>query len=225
MRVKYPAMMLAAVLVAAQGCFLHKSKASAPAEAAVAQASPEATPAPQNAGARIQIVYTHKGDYLRSLTVTKFFGATEIAGHARSQGQVAVVRFEGGEPVWQIKAAPGIGSLLSHLPGVNEDHKFAVGTVAYGVLPKNFVKVQPAQGDPEPLEPGRYYIFEAKRAVGDTSYEAIHVAPDGTIEGFAAQPLIGTSYELCCSVPPDFASPAPSPGDSTPDSGGDTGAP
>lgn len=203
-------MLLAAALFAAQGCFLHNSKKPAAAPE-LAKASPRPTPAPQSSGAKIQIDYTHKGDYLRSLTVTKFYGAKEISSRPGGGGRLTVVRFEGGEPVWQIKAERGIDSLLGHLPGIGDNRKFAPAQVTYGVLPKNFVKVQPAQGAPEPLETGRYYIFKVKRAKGDTSYEAIHVDQDGTIEGYAAQPLISRSYELCCSVSPAFLIAAPNP--------------
>lgn len=168
------------------------------------QASPEATPGP---GAKIQILYTHQGDYLTSLTVTKFSGASILRTRPGSNGRVSMVRFDGGEPVWKIEVNRGLSPLLSPLPGVDENRKFAVSEVTYGVLPQHFFKSLPELGDPEPLQAGFYYIFSVSRAVGPPSYQAVYVTPDGSIEGYDAQPLIGNSYEVCCSLSADFANP------------------
>jgi hypothetical protein len=136
--------------------------------------------------------------------------------HAERTGAV-LVRFEGGEPVWEIAADRGMSiSVLGHMPGVDESKKFALGEVTYGVLPKHFVKVEPDNSDPEPLETGKYYIFTVRRGSGSIVYQAVHVADDGSVEAYDAQPRAGTSYELCCDVPSDFAN-------SSPPAGGDNG--
>jgi hypothetical protein len=171
-----------------------------------AQASPAATP---SAGAKIQILYTHRGDYLTSLTVTKYSTAAILRNRPSPNGTVSMVRFDGGEPVWKIEVNRGFSPLLSPLPGMDENKKFAVTEISYGDLPAHFMKDLPTLGDPEPLQPGFYYIFSVVRAVGPPSYQAVFVTPDGAIEGYDAQPLIGSSYEICCSVAPDFAGPAP----------------
>jgi hypothetical protein len=141
-----------------------------------------------------------------------------------------VVRFEGGEPVWEIAVDRGLsGSLLGHVPGVAENKKFALTGVTYGNVPKNFTKEEPENSDPEPLEQGKYYIFTVRRATGTVSYQAVHITMDGVIQSYDAQPRIGTSYELCCNVAADFASTADisgasgGAGDDTGGAGGDTG--
>jgi hypothetical protein len=104
------------------------------------------------------------------------------------------------------------GSVLQHMPGVEENRRFALSEVTYGVLPKNFVKVEPDNSDPEPLETGKYYIFTVRRGFGSIDYQAIHISDDGSIEDYEAQPRVGTSYELCCGLSPDFATSAPEAG-------------
>ena len=96
--------------------------------------------------------------------------------------------------------------MLGHVPGVDESKKFALSEVTYGVVPKNFTRREPENSDPEPLETGKYYIFTVRRGTGSIDYQAIHVADDGTIQGYDAQPRAGTSYALCCNVASDFAS-------------------
>lgn len=169
--------------------------------------TPEPTAAPPSV--TVHLSYAHKGDYLQSLAVAKFASAALLPSHGEKAG-ASLVRFEGGEPVWEIAADRGVsGSLLGHMPGVKENKKFALTEVTYGVVPKRFSREQPENSDPEPLEPGKYYIFTVKRASGTTDYQAVHITEDGTIESYDAQPRVGTSYLLCCDVAPDFASPAP----------------
>jgi hypothetical protein len=213
----------AAALLAATACSLRRHLPGAPAAAATeaaaedqTQPSPAATPAP---GAKIQILYTHRDDYLSTLTVTKYSGATIIRVRPSHNGQVSVVRFQGGEPVWKIEVNRGFTPLLSPLPGLDANKKFAPTEVTYGTLPQHFIKDLPALGDPEPLQPGFYYVFSVERAVGQSSYQAVYVTPEGAIEGYDAQPLIGTSYELCCSISPDFAGSTPAVDQAAPDPG------
>ncbi len=180
------------------------TEAAAQASQDAAQASPQATPGPSTV--TVHIGYARRGDYLEALSVDKFASATLIPAHEEKSG-VALVRFEGGEPVWSIAADRGVsGSLLGHVPGVDENRKFAVTEVTYGVVPRNFAKEQPENSDPEPLETGKYYVFTVRRASGSVDYQAVHVADDGTIEDYEAQPRVGTSYALCCNVAADFAS-------------------
>ena len=185
--------------------------------------SPEATPAPPSL--TVHIGYAHRNDYLESLSVAKFASASQISTRGLKSGS-EVMRFEGGEPVWEIAADRGLsGSLLGHVPGVAENKKFAITGVTYGTQPKNFSKEVPENSDPEPLEQGKYYIFTVRRATGTDSYQAVHITMDGTIESYDAQPRVGTSYELCCDVAPDFASAidSDSNGDAAGAGGGDTG--
>jgi hypothetical protein len=164
----------------------------------------QATPTPP--AVTVHISYAHRDDYVASLTVAKFASAVLIPTRARKDGS-ALVRFEGGEPVWQIGADRGVsGSLLGHVPGIAENKKFAIKEVTYGVLPKNFAKQEPENSEPEPLERDKYYIFTVTFGSGAVSYQAAHITPDGTIEDYEAQPRIGTSFALCCNIAPDFAS-------------------
>jgi hypothetical protein len=212
--IRYLAALTLATLIGLSGCAAKKqAKAQAPASAqaqageesgTIESPSAQATPAPSTA--TVHIGYAHRDDYLQSLSVAKFAAATVILTRTRKSGTASVVRFEGGEPVWEIKADRGVsGTLLGHVPGVDENRKYAIDAVTYGKVPKHFAKVEPDNSDPEPLETGKYYIFTVHRAVGATSYQAVRVAFDGSIEGYDAQPRAGTSYELCCNIAPDFA--------------------
>ncbi len=81
---------------------------AAPSEAATEAAeepSPEPTPAPPSV--TVHISNAHRGDYTESLSVDKFAGATLIPTHGEKAGS-ALVRFEGGEPVWAIAADRGV---------------------------------------------------------------------------------------------------------------------
>ena len=187
-----------------------------------AQPSPEATPAPPSV--TVNIGYAHRNDYLDSLSVAKFASATELSARGLKAG-AELVRFEGGEPVWEIAADRGLsGSLLGHMPGVAENKKYALTQVTYGTVPKHFLKSTPENSEPEPLEEGKYYIFTVHRATGTVSYQAVHITGDGSVESYDAQPRAGTSYELCCNVAADFVSSSSDSdtgsGMGTPDSGG-----
>jgi hypothetical protein len=58
-----------------------------------------------------------------------------------------------------------------------------------------------SDGPPHP------YRYTAQRASGTLSYEAMRVEPDGSLDGYEAEPRAGTSYVLCCNVSPDFVQP------------------
>ncbi len=185
------------------------SPESSPTEAAPADAAPaeggsnEANSAPP--GATVAISYAHKGDYLASLSVSKFNGTEMVESRSVDPQHVAsIIRFDGGVPVWEIRADTG---MFSKLPMVGSGEKFATKSVTYGTVPAHFAQVTPESGPPVPLEVGRYYIFTAQRASGTLSYEAVRVEADGSLDGYEAEPRAGTSYMLCCNVSPDFIQP------------------
>jgi hypothetical protein len=190
------------------------SAESSPAESASPQGTPaDGAPAEGGAsgansappGATVAISYAHKGDYLASLSVSKFDGTEMVESRSVDAQHVAsIIRFDGGATVWEIKADSGV---FSKLPVVGSGDKFATKSVTYGKLPKYFAQVAPDSGSPEPLEAGHYYIFTAQRASGTLSYEAVRVEPDGSLDGYEAEPRAGTSYVLCCNVSPDFVQP------------------
>ena len=139
--------------------------------------------------------------------MSKFSGTEMVESHNLDAQHVAsIIRFDGGVPVWEIKADTGV---FSKLPVVGSGDKFATKSVTYSKLPDHFAQVTPDSGPPEPLEAGHYYIFTAQRASGASSYEAVRVQPDGSLDGYEAEPRAGTSYVLCCNVSPDFVQPTP----------------
>ncbi|HZP46470.1 MAG TPA: hypothetical protein VFB15_12550 [Candidatus Binataceae bacterium] len=188
-----PALFLTVVLA---GCGTHQSAPPEPA-AAEEPASPEA---------RISITYSHPGDHLQSMVVTKYGGAQTLRTGETSQGSASVVRFDGGVVVWEF-AAPEKG-LVQDLPLLGHKHEppLAPQQVKYGTLPAGFVQSTPDSGPPEPLQANQYYVFTVIRSSGSMSYEAVKVNGDGSLEAFAAEPRAGNSFRLCCNVPADFPS-------------------
>jgi hypothetical protein len=190
---------------------VHRSSPAATAQAAEskpgAQAAAEA-PNESTPSGTIQIDYAHKDDFVRSLTVTKFTSAHLIPIKPGEEDHgTSVVRFEGGVPVWQIRADGGVSALLAKLPLIHATRKYALKNVTYGELPKAFFQTVPESGPPEPLQPESFYVFTVERDSGSTSFEAVKVQSDGTLEGYDAQPRVGDSYALCCNVSTGFASP------------------
>jgi len=229
-RLPGPLMVIGAALAFAACSILHRGKppsAGAPAEpsaAASAEASSEASPSAESSppegapaeggageanspppGATVAISYAHKGDYLASLSVSKFNGTEMVESrNLDAQHVESIIRFDGGVTVWEITADTGV---FSKLPVVGSGDNFAAKSVTYGKLPAHFAQVTPESGPPEPLEVGHYYIFTAQRASGTLSYEAVRVEADGSLDGYEAEPRAGTSYALCCNVNPDFVQP------------------
>jgi hypothetical protein len=196
-----------ALCLAVAACGARK-EASGAAAAKPADSGESGAAAPPSA--TIQIDYANKGDYLRSVTVTKFSSAELIPLKSGGEKEgTSIVRFEGGVPVWQIRADESLGGeLISKLPVVGGVSQLAVASVKYAELPKGFAEVVPDAGPPEPLETLSYYVFAVERAIGAPSFQAIRVGADGSITGYDAQPRAGDSYALCCNVASDFASPA-----------------
>ncbi len=205
--------------VAALGCAsTHKPPPTAglaPEAQAAAAPSPAASSGPIG---DIQISYAHKDDYLESVSVTKFWGARVILTREKNGKSFSIVRFQGGEPIWEIRDQAGAGeSILGHLPGVGKSRSGALKSVSYGRTPPDFVQEAPDYGSPEPLETNKYYVFSVVRGSGARSFQAIKVQPDGSIEAYDADPRAGTSYELCCDLPADFISASEPPEEEPPE--------
>jgi hypothetical protein len=157
---------------------------------------------PPSPDAKVHISYSRPGDFLSSLIVTKYSSAEPLlAIPGGKDGSAAIVRFEGGIVVWQIAVEK---SLLNSMPLIGKDQPYAVTEVKYGTMPRHFVATIPDSGPPEPLESDHYYVFTVTRASGISSYEAVKVNGDGTLEAYAAEPRAGTSFRLCCNISPDF---------------------
>jgi hypothetical protein len=171
-------------------------------------ASQSATPV----HATLQINYAKKNDTLAQATVTKYFGAQVLTREQTRAGkQATLIRFDGGVPIWEIRADH---TLAARLPGIGHAN-YSLKDVRYGKLPSNFLQVLPDEGSPEPLERGGFYVFEIARDSGARNWEAVKVQADGSLEAFAAQPRAGSSYILCCGVPADFTEPVVMPQDVT----------
>ena len=157
---------------------------------------------PTGVRAAIEITYRRAGDSLEFASVTKYFGAEILSNQRRGTGHTTTtVRFDGGIPVWELRADKGFGSGITSMIGLT-NHR--IDRLRYGQLPSGFAQITPDSGPPEPLERGGFYIFEVDRESGSTSYQAVKVRLDGTLEGYNAQPRAGSSFELCCDVSPDF---------------------
>ena len=168
--------------------------------------------------ANVAINYRRPGDALARATVIKFFGAEVIANHQRDATKTeSVVRFDGGVPIWEFKADEGT---FGSLTGVGSA-KYSLKSIEYAKVPDHFSQVLPEEGPPEPLDRGSYYVFQIERASGSTSYQAVKVLADGSLQAYNAQPRAGSSYLLCCNVTADFPEPVILP-DETQDAG--TGA-
>ena len=171
--------------------------------------------------ANIAISYRRPGDVLARATVIKYFGADVIANHQRDATRTeSVVRFDGGVPIWEFKADEGT---FGSLTGVGAS-KYGLKSVEYAKLPNHFTQVLPEEGPPEPLDRGAFYVFQIDRASGSTSYQAVKVLADGSLQAYNAQPRAGSSYLLCCNVTADFPEPVILP-DETQDAGGSAAAP
>jgi hypothetical protein len=165
--------------------------------------------------ANVAISYRRPGDALTRATVIKFFGAEVIENHQRDATHTeSVVRFDGGVPIWEFKADE---STFGSLTGVGAA-KYSLKSVEYSKVPPHFTQVLPEEGPPEPLDRGSYYVFQIERASGSTSYQAVKVLADGSLQAYNAQPRAGSSYLLCCNVTADFPEPVALP-DTTQDTG------
>src|SRR5271167_1560450 len=165
--------------------------------------------------ANVAISYLRPGDALARATVVKFFGAEVIANHQRDASHTeSVVRFDGGVPIWEFKADESTFGSITGVGGA----KYNLKSIEYAKLPAHFAQILPEEGPPEPLDRGAYYVFQIERQSGSTSYQAVKVLADGSLQAYNAQPRAGTSYLLCCNVTADFPEPVILP-DTTQDAG------
>lgn len=180
------------------GCSLHKS------------ASPPPAPSPQPADntplpgpeAKIHISYARPDDYLDSLLVSKYSSAENVMTLNDKDGRTSsIIRFDGGVGVWQIDVDK---SMFSDFPVIGSEKAYAPADIKYGIVPARFLQTVPGGDPPEPLEADRFYIFTVTRALGSTSYEAVKVDSDGSLETYEAEPRAGTSFRLCCNLGADF---------------------
>jgi hypothetical protein len=181
----------------AGGCVFGKHTVNSP---AIRAASADNAP-PPGPDAKINISYSRPGDFLSSLTVTEYSAAQTVVTEAVKGHSSSIIRFEGGVLIWQIGLKE---KLLAEVPMLGERQSDAVKEVIYGKLPPNFDSTIPDSGPPPPLQSDHYYIFAVTRASGATSYEAVKVNGDGSLEAYAAEPRAGDSFSLCCDVVADF---------------------
>ena len=172
-----------------------------------APSNPSADSGPAGAEAKIHINYSHPGDYLASMTVTKYSSAQILQTTNTKNGDASVVRFDGGISVWDFAVEK---SVFSGVPLIgHEEHRYNPTEVKYGTLPDHFTEFMPSSGPPEPLEPNHYYIFAANRGSGSISFQAVKVNGDGSLEAYEADPRAGSSYLICCNLAGDFTITAP----------------
>lgn len=203
MKVRKWALLLLLEVLAGVGCGSHQTTPLAP----DAAASPAAEQSPAGPEAKIHVSYARPGDYLSALTVIKYSGAQPLKTIPTKDGTAITVRFDGGVTVWQLGVEEGF---LAGVPMIGTaERRYTPEEVKYGALPPHFAASIPDNGPPEPLESDHYYVFAATRGSGSTSYEAVKVNGDGSLEAFEAEPRAGTSYWLCCNLPADFTVTAP----------------
>lgn len=165
--------------------------------------------------ANVAVSYKRPGDALARATVIKFFGADVIANHQRDAAHTeTVVRFDGGVPIWEFKADE---TTLGSMTGLGAA-RYAIKSLEYSKVPPHFSQIIPDEGPPEPLDRGAYYVFQIERQSGSTSYQAVKVLADGSLQAYNAQPRAGTSYLLCCNVTAEFPEPVTLP-EPNPDAG------
>jgi len=195
-----PFLILAVVALAAGGCATRDNTSSDVDDTSEIGAI-EPLPPPK---ATVAITYSHPGDALARATVAKFFGAEILVSREVRAGRNAtIVRFDGGVPIWEFKADQSLAGRISALTRGT----YTIKQVEYGNVPPHYLQVIPDEGPPEPLDRGSFYVFTVERASGSTSYQAVKVLADGSLEAYNAQPRAGSSYLLCCNIAADFPEP------------------
>lgn len=213
-----------ATAIIASGCgFWKKTEGPDLEEGAADTGTGEPQPPPI---AKVQINYSRSGDSLERVIVSKFFGAEVIENlQSRSGRAASIIRFDGGVPIWEIKADRSLAGRIADLGSAG----WEVKELEYGKVPPHFYQVLPDEGPPEPLDRGGFYVFTVERSSGTTSYEAVKVLADGSLQAYAAQPRAGSSFLLCCGLSSDFSEPVILPEEITPEDtmesgGSDSGA-
>lgn len=190
-----------AITLTFAGCSSHAKQSAQEQAASNLGQSADSAPA-LVAEAKIQISYSQPNDFLNTLSMTKYSGATVLeTTPSGSNGTASVVRFDGGAPTWQIDVEPG---MFSAMPLGFSAKTYAISEVKYGIVPPHFVQNIPDLGPPEPLEPDHFYIFSVTRKSGSISYDAVKVNSDGSLQAYEAEPRAGSSFRLCCNLPSDF---------------------
>jgi hypothetical protein len=188
-------------IIGFSGCSWLKRGAAASPEEYVAVDDQTQRPATPTS---IQISYAKPDDTLQSVVVSQFTGAAVLRTTGQGDAEASLVRFDGGVPIWQFHANRSVLNPISEF----KKAPYHVSNIEYGKVPKGFEQDAPETGPPPPLDAGGYYIFAITRASGATSYQAVRVRPDLTIQAYDADPRAGTSYKLCCDVSADFREPA-----------------
>lgn len=160
------------------------------------------------APATIQISYAKADDIMESVSVSQFTGANVLRTLSGGNGEASIVRFDGGVPIWKFHANRTLLNPLSKFE--KSQSPYHLTSIEYGKVPSGFVQDFPEIGPPPPLDAGGYYIFAIERGSGATSYQAVRVKPDLTIQAYDAEPRAGSSYKLCCDISADFPMPTPS---------------
>ena len=218
----WPVAMLLTLALATQGCSSVKSLWGTGDDTDLDEAANanEGEPLPPPV-ANVAISYRRPGDALARATVIKYFGAEVIANHQRDASHTeSVVRFDGGVPIWEFKADE---STFGSITGVGAA-KYSLKSIDYAKIPPYFSQILPEEGPPEPLDRGAYYVFQIERQSGSTSYQAVKVLADGSLQAYNAQPRAGSSYLLCCNVRADFPEPVVVP-ETTQDTGAENAPP
>ena len=212
--------MLVPIALANFGCSSKKKVEDIGADDSSTDAAPEPQPPPT---ATVEISYSHPKDSMERATVSKYFGAEVIQTTQTHSGRSAsVIRFDGGVPIWEIRADRSLAGRISDIGSSG----WAVKKLEYGKVPPHFTQLLPDAGPPEPLDRGSFYVFTIERSSGTVSYQAVKVQADGSLQGYAAQPRAGSSFLICCGLAADFTEPVILPEEITPDeTGQDNSAP
>jgi hypothetical protein len=203
--------MLVPIALASFGCSSKKKVEEIGVDENSSDASAEPQPPPT---ATVEISYSHPKDSMERATVSKYFGAEVIQATQTHSGRSAsVVRFDGGVPIWEIRADRSLAGRISDIGSSG----WAVKQLEYGKVPPHFTQLLPDAGPPEPLDRGSFYVFTIERASGAVSYQAVKVLADGSLQAYAAQPRAGSSFLICCGLASDFTEPVIMPEEITPD--------
>src|SRR5208282_1551700 len=164
--------------------------------------------------ATVEISYSRPNDSLERATVTKYLGA-DVIGNAQSKSgrSASLIRFDGGVPVWEFRADRSLAGRITDIGSSG----WAIKQLEYGKVPAHFSQLLPDEGPPEPLDRGSFYVITVERSSGATSYQAVKVLADGSLQAYAAQPRAGSSFVVCCNLPPDFSEPVILPEEVVPD--------
>ena len=175
------------------------------------EAASEPQPPPT---ANIEVNYSRPNDSMERVTVNKYFGADVIqAAQTRSGRSASLIRFDGGVPIWELKADRSLAGRISDIGSSG----WAVKMLEYGKVPPHFTQILPDEGPPEPLDRGSFYVFAIERSSGSISYQAVKVLADGSLQSYAAQPRAGSSFLVCCGLASDFSEPVILPEEISPD--------